>query len=75
MSLFFTNLPRQQKNPAILYFVVSFKTEIKMEDQKHGEDQLEYCSGSSTGITQQHISGVSVKKSRKVSKMDIAFGF
>lgn len=39
-----------------------------MEDQKHGEDQLEYCSGSATGIT-QHIGGVSVKKSRKVSKI------
>ena len=58
MSLSFTICP---DNPAVLYFVVAFKTQINMEDQKDGEDQLEHCSGSSSGIT-QHNSGVKVKR-------------
>lgn len=41
---------------------------------KDGEGQLGHCSGNSTVIT-QHISGVSVKKGRRVPKMDVGFGF
>lgn len=45
MSLSFSIYPvnRKTQNPAILYFVVAFKTQIKMQDQKDDEDRLAHA--------------------------------
>lgn len=41
-----------------------------MEDQNDGKDQLELHWDF-----HQHISGVSAKKSRRVSEMEVVFGY